>query len=65
MFLFGFEVPLWAFFIIAIVVAFVVWKLIKFAFTLLLVIVVFLVILFGLDYFHVFDMAQSFLANFL
>ena len=61
--IFGVVVPLWAFFIIAIIAVIVVWKLIKFALKILIVAVVFFLILFGLDFFRVFDWIQQALAG--
>jgi len=57
--LFGFNLPLWALFIIGIVIVIVAWKLIKFALKLLLIILVFFVILMALDYFNVFNSIQN------
>jgi len=51
---FGVVVPLWALFIGLILVAIVIWKLIKFAIKLLIVVVVFFAILIGLDLLNVF-----------
>lgn len=62
--LFGVVVPLWAVFLIAIVAVIVVWKLIKFALKVLIVVVVFFLILVGLDFFQVFDWIQQILAGF-
>jgi len=53
--LFGIVVPLWALFIGLILVVVVVWKLIKFAIKILIVVVVFFAILIGLDFIGVFD----------
>ena len=57
--LFGFAIPLWALFIGLILIAVVVWKLIKFAIKILIVIVVFFVILIGLDFLGVFSWIQN------
>jgi len=57
--LFGFGIPLWGVFIGLLVVVFVVWKLIKFALKILLVLVVFFVILIGLDVTGVFNWIQN------
>jgi hypothetical protein len=57
--LFGFTLPLWAFFIIGLIAIIIVWKLIKFAIKILLIIVVFFVILIGLDFLNVFDFIQN------
>ena len=59
--LFGIVVPLWALFIGLILVVVVVWKLIKFAIKILIVVVVFFAILIGLDVVGVFDTISSFL----
>ena len=63
MLIFGVDLPLWAFFIIGIVAVIIVWKLFKFAVKILLVIIVFFVILIGLDYFQVFNAIQIFFSN--
>jgi len=55
----GITLPLWAFFLVGIIAIVIVWKLIKFAIKILLVIVVFFVILIGLDYFDVFGWIQN------
>ena len=62
---FGVALPLWAVFLIGIILVVVAWKLIKFALIVLVVLIVFFVIMMGLDYFQVFDMIQSFLAGLL
>jgi hypothetical protein len=59
--LFGFIIPLWAVFLGVIVIVVIAWKLIKFALKVLLVIVVFFVILIGLDLLNVFKIIQDFL----
>ena len=61
--IFGVDLPLWAFFIIGLVAVIIVWKLFKFAVKILLVLVVFFIILIGLDYFQVFDTIQNFFAT--
>ena len=48
-------IPLWALFIVLILVVVVVWKLIKFALKILIVVVVFFAILIGLDVIGFFD----------
>lgn len=63
--IFGVVVPLWALFIGLILVAIVVWKLIKFAVKLLIVVVVFFAILIGLDVLGVFDMISGPLSSLL
>ena len=57
--IFGITLPLWAFFLIGIIVIIIVWKLIKFAIKILFIIVVFFIILMGLDYFDVFGFIQN------
>jgi hypothetical protein len=57
--LIGITLPLWAFFIIAIIAIIIVWKLIKFAIKILLIIIVFFVILIGLDFLNVFGFIQN------
>jgi len=58
--IFGFDLPMWGVFLIGIIAVVIAWKLIKFAIKILLVIVVFFVILIGLDYFQVFNAIQNF-----
>jgi hypothetical protein len=60
--LFGIVVPLWALFIGLILVVVVVWKLIKFAIKILIVVVAFFAILIGLDVIGVFDKISGFLS---
>jgi len=57
--IFGFAVPLWAIFLGGIIFIIIAWKLIKFALKLLIVLIFFFAILFGLDYFNVFDMIMT------
>ena len=59
MYIFGFDVPNAALFLIGIIGVIVLWKLVKFALKLLLVIVAFFVILMALDYFQVFSTIQG------
>jgi len=61
--LFGIVVPLWALFIGLILVVVVVWKLIKFAIKILIVVVAFFAILIGLDVIGVFDTISVFLSS--
>mgnify|MGYP006284381831 CR=1 FL=1 len=63
--LFGTTLPLWAVFLILIIAVVIVWKLIKFAIKVLLVIVVFFAILFGLDFLNVFDTIQGIISGFI
>ena len=60
--LFGIVVPLWALFIGLILVVVVVWKLIKFAIKILIVVVAFFAILIGIDVIGVFDTISGFLS---
>ena len=46
---FGFDLPLWAIFLIGIIVVVIVWKLAKFAIKILLILLFFLIILMLLD----------------
>lgn len=57
--LFGIVIPLWAIFLIGIIAVVVIWKLMKFAIKIALIIIVFFLILIGLDYFNVFDTIQN------
>lgn len=59
MIIFGVDLPLWAAFLIGIIVVIIAWKLVKFALKILLIIVVFFVILIALDYFQVFNTIQG------
>jgi hypothetical protein len=61
--IFGFVLPLWLFFLIFIIAAIILWKLIKFAIKLLIVVVVFFIILFGLDILGIFDMIDKLIAS--
>ena len=63
--LFGTALPLWAVFLILIIAVVIVWKLIKFAIKVLLVIIVFFAILFGLDFLNVFDTIQGIISGFI
>jgi len=60
--LFGFIIPLWAIFLGGIILVVVAWKLIKFAIKLLLILLFFFAVLFGLDFFGVFDFIQGLLS---
>jgi len=57
--IFGFILPLWLVFLLLIIGVIVAWKLIKFTIKILLVIIVFFLILIGLDFFGVFDFIQN------
>lgn len=61
--IFGVELPLWAIFLIGIIVVIVAWKLIKFALKILLIAIVVFVILIGLDFFNVFNWIQNLFAG--
>ena len=63
--LFGVTIPLWAVFIGIIIVVVVAWKLIKFALKVFLVLIVFFVILIGLDILGVFDWIQHLFSGIL
>jgi len=63
--LFGYVIPLWAIFLLAIVIAIFIWKIIKFAVKVLIVLVILFAIMMGFDYFHVFSWIQGILANFM
>lgn len=55
----GFELPLWALFLIGIIVVMVAWKFIKFAIKLMMIVIVFFVILMVIDYFNVVSGIQN------
>ena len=59
--LFGYIFPMWLVFLLLIIGVIIAWKLIKFTIKILLVIIVFFVILLGLDLFGVFEFIQNFL----
>ena len=59
MMMFGVDLPLWVVFLIGIIVVILAWKLIKFALKILLVIILFFVILIGLDALGVFNTIQN------
>lgn len=63
--LLGFSIPLWGFFLIIIVIIFLAWKLIKFAIKMLIIIIVFFIILIGLDFVGVFDWISEIIALFM
>jgi hypothetical protein len=56
---FGFILPLWAIFLVAIIVIFLAWKIIKFAIKFFIILVIIFLILMGLDALQVFDMIQD------
>ena len=57
--LFGINFPFWAIFLIGIIAIIIIWKLVKFALKLLLILVIFFIILIGLDYFDVFGWIEN------
>jgi len=61
--LFGYEIPLWLFMILGIIFVVLAWKLIKFALVVLFILIIFLVILMGLDFLGVFEKLQNLIAN--
>jgi hypothetical protein len=61
--IFGFDLPLWAVFLVGIIIVIVAWKLIKFALKILLIIIVFFVILIGLDVLNVFNWIQNLISG--
>jgi hypothetical protein len=65
MLLFGFNLPLWAVFAGGIVLVYIAWKIIKFAVKILLILIVFLAILFGLDLIGFFGWIQGMLSSFI
>jgi hypothetical protein len=61
--LLGFELPLWALFLIGIIVVMVAWKFIKFAIKLMMVVIVFFIILMVIDYFNIISGIQNLLLS--
>jgi hypothetical protein len=61
--IFGFELPLWALFLIGIIGAIVAWKFIKFAIKIMLIVIVFFIVLFVIDYFSVIKGIQDLLLS--
>ena len=61
--IFGVELPLWAIFLIGIIIVIVAWNLIKFALTVLFILIVIFIVLIGLDYLGVFSAIQNFLSG--
>lgn len=59
----GFEIPLWAFIIIGIIVVLLVWKVIKFAITVLIIIIIALIIMFALDVVGAFQGLENLINN--
>lgn len=65
MMIFGFNLPLWAVFAGGIVLVYIAWKVIKFAVKILLILIVFLGILFGLDLIGFFGYIQNLISSFM
>ena len=65
MFVFGLDVPIWAVLVLLILFVVVAWKIIKFALKILVMILVFFVVLIGLDWLNVFDLLQKLVQNLL
>ena len=63
--IFGIVIPLWAVFIGVILLIVILWKLIKFALKVLIIVIVFFAILIGLDLIGVFDYITNFVSTFL
>jgi hypothetical protein len=61
--IFGFTLPLWIVFLGIIIFIIIAWKLIKFAIKLVIILVIFFAILFGLDYFNIFDLIQKIISG--
>ena len=59
--IFGVFLPLWAVFLLGIILVVIAWKLVKFALKILIILIIFLVILIGLDTLGVFDTIQNLL----
>lgn len=64
MMVFGFNLPLWAVFAGGIVIVYIAWKIIKFAIKILLILIVFLALLFGLDLLGFFNWIQGVISSF-
>ena len=61
--LLGFELPLWALFLIGIIVVMVAWKFIKFAIKLMMIVIAFFIILMVIDYFNIVSGIQNLLLS--
>jgi hypothetical protein len=59
----GFELPLWALFLIGIIVVMVAWKFIKFAIKIMLIVIVFFIILMLIDYLNIISGIQNLLLS--
>jgi len=58
------EIPIWLLAVIFIILAYIGWKILKFAIKVFLIILAALITVFLLDYFHIFSLIKSFLAGF-
>jgi len=58
------HIPVWLIVIILIILAYIGWKILKFAIKVFLIILAALIAVFLLDYFHIFSLIKSFLAGF-
>ena len=63
--IFGVIIPLWTIFIGVIITVVVAWKIIKFAIKLLVILIIFFVILVGLDIVGVFSFIKDLISSFL
>lgn len=61
--IFGLTLPLWALFLVVVLILIVSWKIIKFAIKVLVALLLFFGILIGLDLVGVFDMLQNIFAT--
>lgn len=57
--LFGFDIPIWLLMLIGIAGIILVWRLIKFALTILIIVILLLIIVSGLDFLGVFQTLQN------
>lgn len=58
------HIPVWLIVIILIILAYIGWKILKFAIKVFLIILAALIAVFLLDYFRIFSLIKSFLAGF-
>ena len=63
--LFGYIFPMWLVFLLLIIGVIIAWKLIKFTIKVLLLVIVFFVILFCLDFFGVFEFIQNIISTYV
>ncbi|RLF42627.1 MAG: hypothetical protein DRN25_03080 [Thermoplasmata archaeon] len=57
------HIPIWLLAIVLIVLAYIGWKILKFAVKIFMIILAALIAVFLLDYFHIFSLIKSFLAG--